>query len=537
MSAALAILLLALPQAGPDVVVVCPTVFRQALEPWLDHRQRQGHHIDVWSGTSSSQQIRRRIRDVAEGGGLRFVVLVGDAEPGSKDNPAVGARCVPVHWEKAEVNVLWGSEPHIAADNWYADLDDDRVPDVAVGRLTADTPGELSRIVAKILAYERSRDFGRWRGRLNFVAGIGGFGRITDLVLESVTKQLLAQQIPPSYTLSMTQASWRSPYCPDPRLFHRTTLQRLNEGCLFWVYIGHGFHLGVDQVHVPQNQYHILANPDVAYLDCRHGAPIALFLACYTGAFDATEDCLAEHMLRTPGAPVAIAASSRVAMPYAMAVLATELTDQCFRRRCRTLGEAFMRAKQNMVKEPDDQDKDRAGLDALAAAISPTPSKLAAERAEHLLLFNLIGDPLLRLRHPQPIDVEVPPTVTAGEMLQVAGTTELTGRATIELVVRRDRLTFRMPSRREYSNRDEDLARFEEVYRKANDRRLASVDLAVEDGRFRTRLSVPEDSRGACHVRVFVEGADGFALGSADVRIQSKEKMSAAKGAGKPLSR
>jgi hypothetical protein len=273
---------------------------------------------------------------------------------------------------------------------------------------------------------------------------------------------------------------------------------------------------------VPGSRYHILANRDVAYLDCRRGAPIALFLACYTGAFDATDDCLAEHMLRTPGAPVAIAAASRVAMPYAMAVLATGLTEQCFRRRCRTLGEAFLRAKQEMVKEPTEQEKDRAGLDAIAAVISPTPSKLAAERAEHLLLFNLIGDPLLRLRHPHPLEVEVSPAVTAGEMLAVAGTTELTGKATIELVVRRDRLTFRPPSRREYSHSDEDLARFQEVYRRANDRRLASVDLAVEDGRFRTRLSVPEDSRGACHVRVFIEGADGFALGSADVRIEDR---------------
>ena len=534
MSTAFLILLLAVPGAEPDAVVVCPEIFQQALKPWVEHRTAQGHTVAVLSSEGTGRDIRARIRAAAKGGRLRFVVLIGDANTGDATDPVPPDRCVPTHYAKAEVNVLWGSEPHIATDNWYADLDDDRVPDLAIGRLTVDTPEELTRVVEKIIAYERSADFGSWRRRLNIVAGVGGFGALADTVLESTARYFLTQNIPAQYAVSMTYGSWRSPFCPDPRLFHLTTAARLNEGCWFWVYIGHGFHLGLDRVRVPGGQYHILANPDVERLDCRHGSPIALLMACYCGAFDARRDCLAEEMLRAPGAPVAVIAGSRVTMPYAMTVMGTELMDQCFHLRRPTLGEALLHAKRSMVKEADKDNQRRVMLDTVAAALSPAPKKLAAERAEHLLLFNLTGDPMLRLRHPKAVEVEVPsliaapPQATAGRTLEVSGTSPVEGRATIELVVRRDRLTFTPPSRRGYPQTSGELARFQECYQEANNRRLALVESTVEGGRFHARIAVPNNAAGPCHVRVFVEGPDDFALGEADLVIAERPSGSGA---------
>ncbi|OHB69194.1 MAG: hypothetical protein A2V70_02160 [Planctomycetes bacterium RBG_13_63_9] len=520
-SAVVLVLLLALPQAAPDTVVVCPDEFREVLQPWLAHRSRQGHVVALVSNADSADAIRRRIRDAAKGGRLRFVVLIGDADPTLSRDASVRARCVPAHYAKAEVNVLWGSEPHIATDNWYADLDDDEIPELAIGRITADTAEELGKIVQKILAYERSNDFGPWRRRLNFVAGVGGFGPLADQILESAAQYVLTGRIPPEFRVSMTYGNWRSPYCPDPRLFHATTLQRFNEGSWFWVYIGHGFHLGLDRVQVPGGDYHILAAADVPKLKCEHAAPVALFLACYTGAYDATADCLAERMLLQDQGPVAVLAGSRVTMPYAMTLLATGLMDQCFEHRAATLGEAFLRTKQNMVKEPTEGDQQRAMIDAIAAGISPAPKKLAVERAEHLLLFNLFGDPLLRLRYPKPVELEVPATATAGEPLEVRGVSPVAGRATIELVVHRARLTFKPPDRAEYPQTSGALAELQETYQRANDRCLTSVELPVENGPFAARLEIPEAANGACHVRVFVDGADDFASGAADVKIDT----------------
>ncbi len=515
------------PRTDVDVVVVCPDSFQKALAPWLEHRSAQGHSIAVISNTDSAHGIRQRIRRMAQSGPLRFVVLVGDVEVGYDRDPVLRARCVPVHHARAKVNVLWGSEPHIATDNYYADLDDDLIPELAVGRLTADTPDELRRIVTKILAYERSDDFGPWRRRVNVVAGIGGFGPLVDMALEASTKYFLTQRIPTDYQVNMTYGSWRSPYCPDPRLFHATTLKRLNEGSWFWVYIGHGYPLGLDRVIVPGGHYHILANPDVEKLQCRHGAPIALFLACYTGAFDASVDCLGERMLREPGGPVAVIASSRVAMPYAMSLLAGGMIDQCFVHRRETLGEAILHAKRQMMQPADESDRQRVAIDRIAAAISPDPKRLTDERAEHLLLFNLIGDPMLRLKYPREIQLEVPKEVRSGTLVEIRGVCPIEGRGTVELAVDRRRLTFRPPPRDEYPQTDEALAEFQQTYEQANDRRLCMMEVAVKNGQFTAQLEVPAAARGKCRVCMFVAGKDGFAMGASEVKIVATDARQA----------
>lgn len=512
-----------------DTVVVCPEAFREALGPWIEYRRRQSHRVAIVSNLGSAHDIRRRIRETAKGGRLRFVVLVGDADPDMFWDETLRARCVPMHYAKARINVLWGSQPTISTDNWYAQpetVDDENPrPEFAVGRLTADSPEELRQMVDKILAYEQSNDFGPWRRQMNFVAGVGGFGALTDMVLESAAQYFLTRNIPADYRVSMTYGSWRSPYCPDPRRFRLTTLDRLNEGSLFWVYMGHGYPFGLDRVEVPHAAYPILAVPDANLLDCRHGRPIALLMACYTGAIDARPDCLAEAMLRAPGGPVAVLAGSRVTMPYAMTVMATNLTDACFQKHCETLGEALLHAKQSMLGEPAAGDQQRAMLDTIASAISPMPRQLAAERAEHVLMFNLIGDPLLRLRHPKEIRLAAPSTVSPGTALEISGTCPIDGRGTLELVLYRDRLPLPRPNRGEYPQVAEDLAEFQEIYHRANDRRLEAVELEVRDGHFTARLDVPARASGRCHVCMFVEGSKEFASGAVDVQVTDQPSL------------
>lgn len=515
---------LAMPQAGGDVVVVCPERFRSVLAPWVEYRQQQGYRIQLVSNTGTAEDVRERIRQRGSRSELRFVVLVGDAAPTRMEDLGERSRCVPVHWAKAEINVAWGSEPHIGTDNWYADLDDDQVPDVAVGRLTVDTPQELSRLVARILDYERSDNFGPCRRQMNFVAGIGGLGLLADVALESAARYFLSQEIPPSYVVTMTYGSWRSPYCPDPRLFQATAIRRLSEGCQYWVYLGHGQPFGLDTIRVPSGEYSILSVEDMAKLDGTARPPIALMLSCYTGAFDATEDCLAERMLRAEGGPIAVLAGSRVTMPYGNAVLATGLLRWCIKEPCPTLGEAVLRAKREMMSAATQKGDARGALDALAAAISPSPSKLAAERREHVLLFNLLGDPMLRLSQPKPIELAVT-GAESGPQLDVQGQCPIDGLATVELTVPRDRLTFEPPARPSYPKTAEELTRFQGIYERANDQRLVSCSAVVRGGQLRAQLKIPEGASGPCHVRVFVEGKGDFALGAVAVKVPERSAI------------
>jgi hypothetical protein len=502
--------------AAPDTAVICPAEFRTALAPWIEHRQAQGHEIAMLSNLGSPGAIREQIYELAKGGRLKHLVIVGDADPRMYRDPQVRQRTVPVHYSRAVVNVKFGSSPEIATDNWYADLDDDRVPDLAVGRLACDSAVELELIVGKILAYERSRDFGAWRRQVHFVAGLGGFGAVADTVMEAAAKSLINNGVPSAFCTTMTYGSWQSPYCPDPRDFRRVTLERLNEGSLFWVYLGHGQQRSVDEVHVPGARFPILSAEDASELACRHGAPIACFLACYSGAFDMPADCLGEELLRTEGGPVAILCGSRVTMPYAMTVMGSELLSQVFTLQAPTLGEALLGAKRRMM-ETENLGAHRQAMDALARLLSPTADELVAERAEHLDLFNLLGDPLLRLPYPQAVELDIEAQVIAGEKLLVRGTSPLAGRGVVELAVRRDRLSFRPPRRNVLD--EATLAGFDEVYAKANEPRLHVTELDCAAGEFTAELTVPADARGPCQVRVFVEGAEACAAGGADVVV------------------
>jgi hypothetical protein len=355
LAGALALLLLTADPQPVDAIVVCPAEFVPALDPLLAHRHAQGHRFLYVPNTWSPEEIRGAIRKTARQGSLKSVLLVGDAEPAAAADQRVRARCVPAHRVVAKVNVKFGSEAEIGTDNWYADLDDDDLPDLAIGRLPADNPQELARIVRKILAYETALDHGSWRQRINFVAGVGGFGALTDSIMETATKKLLTDGIPPTYQTTMTFGSWRSPFCPDPRQFHDTAVARHNEGCLFWVYLGHGQPTSLDRVSVPGGQFHIFNCDDCAKLKAEKAPPVAIMLACYTAAFDRGEDCLAEEMLRTTGGPVAIYGGSRVTMPYAMAVMGSEMLGEYFDNRPATLGEVIKNAKRRMALPPDEK--------------------------------------------------------------------------------------------------------------------------------------------------------------------------------------
>lgn len=507
-----------------DTVVVCPSELREALGPWVKYRAAQGHRIELVPSNSSPTKIRHRIRQVVAaarqiGAEVKTVVLVGDVP-----SAAAGANVngVPAHQVKAKVITKYGGGRQFASDNSYADLDDDHVPDLALGRLPADSPAELAAIIEKIVAYETNPDFGLWRRNINLVAGVGGFGVLIDSVIESTTKMFLTSGIPAGYRTTMTQASWTSPYCPAPPRFSATAIERINEGCLFWVYIGHGNQRTLDSLRVPGGVFPILTAGDVPQIKCERSPPVALFFSCYAGAFAAREDCLAEELLRRKSGPVAVIAGSNVTTPYAMAILGSGMLTEFFEKRRGTLGEIFLRAKRRLA---DDSlsDSRRQMLDTLAALMTGSKHNLVDERFEHLHLFNLIGDPLLRIRHPRAIKIKAPAKATAGSEITIDVEGGFPGMAAVELKLRRDRLAFKPKPRIRYAADEKSLAEYDETYRRANDRRLANADLLVDAAAFKTRLRVPVGTEGACRICVFVRGKDDFAIGSAEIIIQEAE--------------
>jgi hypothetical protein len=509
---------------GAEVLVVCDPTLRPALEPWVAYRTAQGHRLTFIEPRGSVEDLPRRVQALARERQATFIVLVGDA-PGeaSATSSTIAAPHVP-----AKVNVHWGSEPELISDAPYADLDADGLPDVSIGRLPADNPEQLATIVRKTLAFERA-PAGAWQRQLHFVAGAAGGGTWIDTAMESLARSILCERIPPAYATTMTYASWTSPFCPPPPWANDYVLGRLTQGSLFWVYLGHGQRQFVDPIRVPRGYHNLLDANDLNRLRPSPVPPIALLMACYTGAIDDEEDCLAESLVTAPQGPVAAIAASRVTMPYGMSVLGLGLLDGYFRHHAPTLGQWLLQAKRRSVSASRDDARSRA-LDALSAALNPAGTDPADERREHALMFNLLGDPLLVLPRLAAVELDVPTSAVAAGVLEVRGTSPIDGLAHVELVVRRDRLAFDYQPRRDYDESATSLERFAHDYRRANDPRLAAVRVPTTGGRFSAQLPIGSEARGPCHVRVLIVSPETCAVGASDVTVDAPGPATATAG-------
>lgn len=507
---------------GTDVFVVRPAAWAPALKSWKAYREQQGYSVTELDAEGGQEAIRARIAQLAAGedSPLRFVLLAGDVR-------TAAGELLPTFYHRSTAMSQFGGEPSIATDNPYADLDGDHVPELAIGRIPADSAEQLEAVLARVIAYEQQGDYSSWRRDVHVVAGVGGFGALADSMIEMTTRRFLADRIPGWSELSMTQASLQSHYCPDPFRFGQTCVGRLNQGGLLWVYIGHGHVQTLDYLQVAQEALPILTADQLDTVDSGDRPPIAIFLACYTGAFDAAEDCLAERMMLQPGGPIAALAASRVSGPYGLAMLSDGLLTSCFDVPEATLGEVVLKAKQRMLPRGEQLAAVTASgdarlqmIDAIAGALTPDGYDLEAERREHVWQMNLLGDPLLRLNHPGVVELRLPDHGIPGQALAVRGLSGFDGQLTLELAYRRDQVRRELNTFADFRT-GQGREHMQQRYTSANQRVIAQQDVLVRGGAFETELVIPSDlPRGRYAVRAFLEGEGGWEVGYHELNVR-----------------
>ena len=384
--------------AALDTLVVCPAEFQPALAEWQAFRHEQGHDIQVLRPTATPDMLQKAIRRAAATTDLKFLVLIGEA-PVRAQYLSVTRNNIPTNYSAAKVNVRWGSDPYIATDIPYADLDSDGVPDLAVGRIPVRSPEQLQRILRKTILYERTSQQSDWQRRLSFTSGQGGFGAVTDALIEAAARQVVQQNIPAGFITQHIFPGITDGTEPHSSGFPHRAQQQLSEGSLAWIYLGHGRETELDHVRTATGTQSILSIGDVQKLRRGGHSPLAVLVACSTGAIDSPGGCLASELLKADEGPVAVIAATRITMPYGNTVLGCELLRACFRDRPDHLGETLRIAERKTLDSPTD-DSLRSSLDSLAAGLSPPPVDLASERREHVLMYHLFGDPLLHLRYP-----------------------------------------------------------------------------------------------------------------------------------------
>jgi hypothetical protein len=256
----------------------------------------------------------------------RFVTLIGDATMDPRDYAGFGdADFVPTKQVPMSRIVL-----ETASDDWFVDVDDDGLPDLAIGRLPTRTVAQATAMVRKIAGYEADGD-APWLKDVLFVADEN-----QSNTFEAASRRLEAL-LPAGYNAHELFSRQLS-----ADVLGQSLAGQVAEGRLIVNYSGHGsvgvWGAGGD-----------LLTPEGAAAWTNGGRlPLVVAMNCLNGFFHGIydEESLAETLMRAPtGGAVAVWASSSLTDASAQAIVNQELFRQIFHQGAPTLGEAVAAAK------------------------------------------------------------------------------------------------------------------------------------------------------------------------------------------------
>lgn len=533
-----------------DYIAIGPRRLLAAVEPLLVHREKQGLAVerlaldDVIAPSEdqedATEAILTAIRRIALNSGtrLRFVLLVGDA-PGYNEMDSERTLVPTFYRRKIQ---YWDDDPFDRPRSGMPSLREQRrirYPDteyatdwpyaeallgsvgkanpklLAVGRIPARSPDEVSGFAKKVIHYETAKSEGAWRRSMTIFTGPANFGALADFMIETTMTRTLDEKVPYDWDVDLIFPKIGSPWSyPFPDL-QQKLVDRLDSGALIAGYVGHGAPTHFDDVRHNYNYYQLGSTWDLEKLRIGDGKPFFLALTCSNGFFDLRErmQSVAEVLVLNPGGAIAAFAASRVSHPYPNALYGDAIVQTFIKERAPTIGEGIVAAKELM----------RQGELPLAPLLFESdPTELAEE---HVGLYNLFGDPATILQYPamarltieNPKEKFLPGT---SEKIHVDVTGIPTGKAV--LTVETKRSVIRAPGPSTIALRqmpDHELwETMRTTYNAAIDKVVSRDEQSIAQGKATFLVKLP-DIEGDYVIKVFVTGGGEASTGHVRVKV------------------
>lgn len=474
-----------LDKVAAQYLVVAPPAFAESLDSLCDHRSKNYTVAVVRTDDivakfgAGADGIAKLVNKVKP----KYLLLAGDADT------------VPTFIRKSEyTSERFAADPDLATDYHFGAI---------AGRFPADTVEELKIMAAKTVDYETKLPPGRWQKRISFVTGEANFGPVIDDVLEAQFNTVVSGKIPPGYDVETAYGKPSSKYFYYPPKFGANAVRMLNDGALFYAYVGHGFREGFDEVKYKGEDYPIFGMKNVKEVDVKEGLPIMVVIACSTGEFDSiSSDCIGEELFKRPKGPVAFIGGSRVTQPYGNGLFSHKLVEEVFQKKAVTLGEALWGAKAAVLAK--DLSPTRLQADAMATTIQG-PTSLEPMRKDVVQHYNLLGDPALVIRRPAE-DIELTPRGFPGP----GRTFVVTGKAKdgpIDVTFECSRDKFCHPTTLDGDTVEEQITR---RYTNANNKVVVRAPTAAAGGGFEIDVELPESLKpGKYYLKAWGPGSMG----------------------------
>ncbi len=327
------------PATQADYIVISHKTFLDSIQPLVDFRKAQGLTVqvvdvdDIYNEFSGGiftpfaiQKFLQYAYHTWQHPIPSYVLLVGDAHYDYKGITAKHfARNPNYNIYPIFVPTYHGWAPEsgeTAMDQRFVNVSgDDALPDMHIGRLSVQTPAELTQMVRKIINYEKNQQLGPWQATLVQVADDDS-DNPGDVLFENSRNKLIQEVIPLAYNTKQLYLG-KIDDAGKTRSLIRTAI---NQGTLVIEYAGHGG----SETWADESIFRI---EDVDVLQNRH-LPFVITTTCLNGEFDKPRQfgrhSLSEQFLHSPKGAIASLSASRLTYATANAEFDTDLFTAMF---------------------------------------------------------------------------------------------------------------------------------------------------------------------------------------------------------------